>query len=388
MTDHGRAWLTTHGGPPCEADAARLLNRMDAALTSVTGIRKPLALKAEAESPRKAAGRHQQPGHRSEPMKRHTELTSRLLEQIDRSALSDRQVSLRATGKPDTVRNIRRGANPRSDTANAICEALRLEMRIERVDDPIDNAPRPETRFDESNQLPVRTWEDPGEKPAAEGPQKNRTAPAPENWADPHAFYAVMRGRGLEPARVENGEVCLVSPAAALPVDTLAWLSRTDGTETAGWLADTTPDAFGVVRWTGAGEREPATPVLERVGRDQTRERGAISAVYTTLPTACAAMRPKPAWTPGPAATLWRTATIDGNETLGKLLEAVNQAAAQVDEMFDRVRRYRREGAISHADARLFARAATLRLKQFRDSLRERLEETDAARRTKGPQQA
>ena len=321
-------------------------------------------------------------------MKRHAQLTSRLLEQIDRSALTDRQVSLRATATPDTVRNMRRGANPRSDTTNAVCEALGLEMRLERVGDPLEKAPRPETRFDESNQLPVRTWEDPGAKPPAEGPQKNRTAPAPEHWADPHAFYAVMRGRGLEPAHVESGEVCLVSPAAALPVDTLAWLSRTDGTETAGWLADTTPDAFGLVRWTRGGEREPATPVLERVGRDQTRERGAITAVYTTLPRARTPMRPKAAWTPGPAARLWRAATINGNETLGKLLEAVDQAGAQVDEMFDRLRGYRRKGTVSQADTRLLVGAATLRPQQFTDRLREGLEETRAPRRTKAPQQA
>ena len=62
VTDDGRAWLTTHGGPPCEADAAKLLHRMDAALTSVEGIRKAVALTAEAESRREAAGRQGQPG--------------------------------------------------------------------------------------------------------------------------------------------------------------------------------------------------------------------------------------------------------------------------------------------------------------------------------------
>ena len=47
VTDDGRAWLTSHGGPPYEAGTTALLDRMDEALSSVTGIRKALSLMAD-----------------------------------------------------------------------------------------------------------------------------------------------------------------------------------------------------------------------------------------------------------------------------------------------------------------------------------------------------
>ena len=44
--------------------------------------------------------------------------------------MSDRQLSMLATGSTDTIRNIRRGANPRTDTLEAICDVLGLELQI------------------------------------------------------------------------------------------------------------------------------------------------------------------------------------------------------------------------------------------------------------------
>ena len=46
VTDDGRAWLTSHGGT-YEAGTIDLLDRMDEALSSITGIRKALSLMAE-----------------------------------------------------------------------------------------------------------------------------------------------------------------------------------------------------------------------------------------------------------------------------------------------------------------------------------------------------
>ena len=47
ITEDGRAWLTTHGRQ-FEAETSRLLERMDAALSSAQEIRKALTLMAEA----------------------------------------------------------------------------------------------------------------------------------------------------------------------------------------------------------------------------------------------------------------------------------------------------------------------------------------------------
>ena len=47
VTEDGRAWLTSHGRPPYEAGTSALLDRMDEALSSATGIRKALSLMAD-----------------------------------------------------------------------------------------------------------------------------------------------------------------------------------------------------------------------------------------------------------------------------------------------------------------------------------------------------
>ena len=53
-----------------------------------------------------------------------------LLKTIRKAGISDRQLSMIATGSTDTVRNIRRGANPRADTLEALCNAIGLELHI------------------------------------------------------------------------------------------------------------------------------------------------------------------------------------------------------------------------------------------------------------------
>ena len=53
----------------------------------------------------------------------------RLLDLIDHSGVSDRQISLLATNSPDTVRNMRRGICPRLDTIEALCRCTRFAVR-------------------------------------------------------------------------------------------------------------------------------------------------------------------------------------------------------------------------------------------------------------------
>ena len=55
-----------------------------------------------------------------------------LLEAIDRSDMSDRAVSMAATGSTDTVRNLRgkRSQDPKASTIEALCRALGLEFYI------------------------------------------------------------------------------------------------------------------------------------------------------------------------------------------------------------------------------------------------------------------
>ena len=49
---------------------------------------------------------------------------------MDGKGISDRRLSMLATGSTDTVRNIRRGSNPRTDTLEAICAVLGIEIHL------------------------------------------------------------------------------------------------------------------------------------------------------------------------------------------------------------------------------------------------------------------
>ena len=53
----------------------------------------------------------------------------RLLNQVDCSPVSDRRLSLLATGSADTVRNMRRGSSPRLDSLEALLPRPRLPAR-------------------------------------------------------------------------------------------------------------------------------------------------------------------------------------------------------------------------------------------------------------------
>ena len=53
-----------------------------------------------------------------------------LLSLIGDADVSNRRLSMLATGSTDTIRNIRRGANPRTDTLEAICAVLGVEIHL------------------------------------------------------------------------------------------------------------------------------------------------------------------------------------------------------------------------------------------------------------------
>ena len=63
-------------------------------------------------------------------------LRQRLLDLIDRSGVSDRGLSMLATGKADTVRNMRRGATPQLDTFEALCRVLGFQLQMVPLDEP------------------------------------------------------------------------------------------------------------------------------------------------------------------------------------------------------------------------------------------------------------
>ena len=85
-----------------------------------------------------------------------TGLRQRLLDVIDRSRVSDRQLSLLATGSTDTVRNMRRGSSPRLDSVEALCRVLGFRLEMVPLDEPAqlpEGAPPIEKRPEWSRRL-------------------------------------------------------------------------------------------------------------------------------------------------------------------------------------------------------------------------------------------
>ena len=200
-------------------------------------------------------------------MPEETNLRAKLLARVDESGMSDRKVSMLATNGDATIRSMRRGVNPTANTIDAICRTLGMEIRIE----PARGDGRPTalktigpTDFDAAIQLEVRSWSGWTNDGALSEPQPARTAPAPSQWTDLHAFYARLPAGRLESGGVEDGDVCLVSPHAGMRADTLGWFKKRNGTETAGWIAATHADGFSIAGWP-----ESATPVHERIRRDE-----------------------------------------------------------------------------------------------------------------------
>ncbi len=60
----------------------------------------------------------------------HVKVREQLLSLIAGRNVSDRQLSLLATGSTDTIRNIRRGSSPRTDTLEALCAVLGVEIHV------------------------------------------------------------------------------------------------------------------------------------------------------------------------------------------------------------------------------------------------------------------
>ena len=313
-------------------------------------------------------------------MQEETNLRAKLLARIDESGMSDRKVSILATNSPDTIRAIRREASPRADTIDAICRTIGMEIRIE----PAPGYGRPTalktigpTQFDAAIQLEVRSWSGWTGDGALSGPQPATTAPAPSQWTDLHAFYARLPAGRLESGGVEDGDVCLVSPHAGMRADTLGWFKKRNETETAGWIAATHADDFSIAGWP-----ESATPVHERIRRDELADRGTIVAVYDTMPAPGASLRAKRPWEPGPAARLWRATAIDGNTTIAALTGTIEQLAAEIDGFGEVIRTIFERDAISMDDTAALACLLEQRTHDSLEKLRKKLRTLNRTART------
>ena len=78
-----------------------------------------------------------------------------LLRLIGGRDVSDRQLSLLATGSTDTIRNIRRGSSPRTDTLEALCDVLGVEIHIGPPRDDTEASPTAGREKDPPSPIPA-----------------------------------------------------------------------------------------------------------------------------------------------------------------------------------------------------------------------------------------
>ncbi len=272
-----------------------------------------------------------------------------------------------ACGSPDTIRNFRRGASPHADTLEKLCRVLGMELRLDRrseYDARMAKSAQPPTRFDATAALQLRSWSCWNRDGTLSGPQPPTSAPAPEDCSDPHAFYARLPPGRLEPAGIEAKDICLVSPCAALRPDTRGWFRKRNGSETAGWIAAMDAGGFTVAGWAAGKGNGTATAVHERLSRDEISDRGGITAVYEALPAPGASLRPKTPWGPGPAATLWRSATLENNTRLAALLEEIEQNQARISKVGDLIQGWIASKAISPRYGTILVNALDQRIRE------------------------
>ena len=177
-----------------------------------------------------------------------TELSRTILTAVDSSGLSDRAVSLKATGKPAALKQLRNGHAPNIDTLNRLCRTLNLDFYVGplrpeiRKNEPesssstpgVEASPAGETRknkpdFSSSEgmtrfsevELPVMGWA----KCALGGhhelteEQALPELPMPEamdTFEDGGIFYIIAKGSSMIPEGIEKGLLPSLPRHAAL----------------------------------------------------------------------------------------------------------------------------------------------------------------------------
>ena len=289
------------------------------------------------------------------------DIRKRLLEAVASSSLSERRISVNATGSPDTLRAIRNGAVPRADTLERLCEVLGLRLELSPgLSDPEDrNATgrQPPARFTQKRQLPVYRWKDPSEK----GPRRKEPdlAPAPDNLADKQAFYFQMPDNSMLEARIQKDDLCLISPCAPLQVDQRAWLRDSTGRETIKWVMRLSADGYDLGAWKHGTLGEPEQ-VHEHRTREAVVDRGVVIAVYRTEPSVTAPPVQVPDWRPDALSELWRA---------GLFRDAPREAAAELQKVITvishmevRIKLMLGKGELSDAEGKQFLRVLEFRV--------------------------
>lgn len=308
---------------------------------------------------------------------RTVDIRERLLDAVRKSRLSERKLSLLATGANDTIRNIRRGAVPRADTVEALCEVLGLELQIAPgLTPPADQTaavPRPPTEFSTQRQLSTYKWTHPSE--AGYQPHASHNAPAPVDLVDDHAFYVQMPDVSMVPAHIWKHDYCLISPVAQLQVDQRGWFRSAAGRETIRWVMRLPSGGYDLASWEldqegAVGHQKPSAVHWKR---EDVIDRGVVVAVYRHEPTTGKPQEPVRDWRPDALAELSRAALF--SDQFRKVEAEIDRAVAAVEQMETHIRRRAGTVSISPFQAEQILRVLDYRLQHSLHNIREALKQ-------------
>lgn len=290
-------------------------------------------------------------------------IRDQLLAAVGKSRLSERQLSVLATGSTDTIRSIRRGGAPRLDTVEELGRVVGLELqfgsRLSRPDVESRSGPRSPTEFSESRELPVYKWAAPSAKGYLRQERDSSRARAPVDLADEQAFYVVVPDDSMMPARIQRGSCCLISPCAQLEVDQRAWFRDPTGREMLRWVMRLPPGGYDLGAWE-FDEVGHKRPVHVTWRREEAVDRGVVLAVYREVPTAAEPLEPAADWRPDALDELWRSARF--SEAARKTEAWLDEAVKAVEAAEMEIKRGVQGGTLSDHQAELILRVVDYRL--------------------------
>ena len=298
------------------------------------------------------------------------DIRSQLLAAIEASGLNDRQLSIRATGGPDAVRNLRRGSIPRADNLERLCHAMGLQLQVVPAPGALkDQGSVPAqvglTAFTGGRELPVHDWLESSEEGSVRRGEVLTSAPAPPEVSDQQAFYVRMPDHSMVPAEIRKDDYCLVSPLARIEVDRRVWFRKRSGREVIKWLLRLASDGFHLGSW-DRGEERCAAPAASFLKREDVVERGVVVASYREQTALSKTLEPHAGWRPGPLADLWRLAEF--SVSFKPQADMVARVLSSVDRLERDVKLVLARGGISDLESRTLLRALDFIIHERRES--------------------
>ncbi len=174
--------------------------------------------------------------------------------------------ALKTKGGTSVIQNLRRGSIPSAQKLKAICDALGLEFYI---GDPRDQAVVESVvtyGFSEIGTLPLHGFVSSDDRGWGHAEFDGEKLAGPSDLQDQDAFYVQMGGESMRPDGIEQGALCLISPAVPPQSGAQVWIKDQNGRTAIKRLTNLTDDTVFLRGWLPAKGGAQA-PYDERVLR-------------------------------------------------------------------------------------------------------------------------